>query len=257
MEVESILQQTLEDSKDTLRLLNLTTRYYEGDTTAKDTLSGAIEEFSSTLTALNDATKSYAIVDACSRLRAFLKSRGVGLPDDVQLQKTAPKAADEKPSTTRDCLDIDAAKENTRSATVNNYDDDGNAVVGNSDSERAIEPLSAEEFEAVPKYMRGRMMAGEVNAVVEKMDHLLREKRNLMQANFRRLSKTDKDRVIAWREQDTSDSAGQLFCVEKELKMTLAPKEASQLRAVIPILRHCRRIVELRGKGLIRFAVVR
>jgi hypothetical protein len=110
------------------------------------------------------------------------------------------------------------------------------------------------EFAAIAKYMRGSLTLEMVNSIVETLDRLMHEKMSLMRVDFRKLSKADKDRCIGWREQQIPETANRPFIMETELKAALTTKQVGQLRKVTPILRHCRRIVEIRQKGVARLA---
>lgn len=118
-----------------------------------------------------------------------------------------------------------------------------------------IAALDADEYAAVPKYMRGSLSLDDVNLVVDRIDAMLREKNTLMRTAFRKLSKSDKDRCISWREQEVPETANRLFIVDTELRTQLTTKQFGYMRKIVPILRHCRRIVEIRCKGLTRLTV--
>ncbi|EYC08137.1 hypothetical protein Y032_0067g136 [Ancylostoma ceylanicum] len=114
-------------------------------------------------------------------------------------------------------------------------------------------PVSAAEFEEIPKYMRGRMTCAELNEIVTKLDEFLTQKRRLLNAPFKKLSMKDKDQVSKWKEQETALTAGKLFCQEADVKTSLTDRGRTLFRSAIPCLRHVRRIKEVRIKGQVFF----
>ncbi|KHJ94926.1 hypothetical protein OESDEN_05142 [Oesophagostomum dentatum] len=75
-----------------------------------------------------------------------------------------------------------------------------------------LPPIGSEEFEEIPKYMRGRMSAAELN-------------------------------------EETAATAGKLFCQEVDLKPMLSDRAKTLFRTAVPCLRHVHRIKEVRVKG--------
>ncbi|RCN50583.1 hypothetical protein ANCCAN_03196 [Ancylostoma caninum] len=114
-------------------------------------------------------------------------------------------------------------------------------------------PVSAAEFEEIPKYMRGRMTCAELNEIVTKLDDFLTQKRRLLNAPFKKLSMKDKDQVAKWKEQETALTAGKLFCQEVDVKASLTDRARTLFRSAVPCLRHVRRIKEVRVKGQVFF----
>uniref|UniRef100_A0A1I7XKU0 SKA complex subunit 1 n=1 Tax=Heterorhabditis bacteriophora TaxID=37862 RepID=A0A1I7XKU0_HETBA len=64
-----------------------------------------------------------------------------------------------------------------------------------------VQPLTVEEFESIPKYMRGRMTESELNDIIARFDEFLLEKRRLLRVPFNKLSVKDKDQICKWKEQ--------------------------------------------------------
>ncbi|VDM69025.1 unnamed protein product [Strongylus vulgaris] len=105
-------------------------------------------------------------------------------------------------------------------------------------------PVSTEEFEEIPKYMRGRMTCAELNEIVLKLDEFLSQKRRLLNAPFKKLSMKEKDQVTKWKEQETACTSGKLFCQEVDVKPMLSDRARTLFRSAAPCLRHVRRIRE-------------
>lgn len=124
-----------------------------------------------------------------------------------------------------------------------------------------LRDLTEEEFNSVPKYMKGRITICQVNAVIGKCNEILEKKYKLLdmakkKGGMKTLSKADKDLVILYREQENSDTVGHHFFVESQLKDSLLPKDTSLLKHAGPILRQCRRCRESRGQKFVRYVVL-
>ncbi|WKY09276.1 hypothetical protein Q1695_001995 [Nippostrongylus brasiliensis] len=115
---------------------------------------------------------------------------------------------------------------------------------------RAVIPLvQPDEFETIPKYMRGRMTNEELNEVAAKFDEFLSMKRRLLNAPFKKLSMKDKEQVSKWKELEPPTIAGQLFCEDVDVKQGMRERTKNLFRAAVPCLRHVKRIKEVRVKG--------
>uniref|UniRef100_A0A183GAF6 SKA complex subunit 1 n=1 Tax=Heligmosomoides polygyrus TaxID=6339 RepID=A0A183GAF6_HELPZ len=118
-------------------------------------------------------------------------------------------------------------------------------IAGDAPSNAIIPSVTSEEFETIPKYMRGRMTISELNEIVSKFDEFLSFKRRMLNANFKKLTMKDKDQVSKWREEEPAAIAGQLFCQEADVKPQLKDRTRLLLRTALPCLRHVRRIKEV------------
>ncbi|KAK6028931.1 hypothetical protein OSTOST_04965 [Ostertagia ostertagi] len=112
-----------------------------------------------------------------------------------------------------------------------------------------IPSITPEEFEIIPKYMRGRMTLSELNDIVGKLDEFLSMKRSLLNAPFKKLPMKDKDQVCKWKEQEPTPIVGQLFCQEADVKPLMKDRSRALFRTALPCLRHVRRIKEVRHRG--------
>ncbi|BFZ01060.1 hypothetical protein BsWGS_04098 [Bradybaena similaris] len=113
--------------------------------------------------------------------------------------------------------------------------------------------ITVDEFEAVPKYMKGRLKYEKVNSIIEQLDKVFSEKYQILKLKTSSLNDLNRKRVEAFRLQE-KDSAGDVFIVEKDISDLASLKVDSNLRNVIMILRHCNILREVRGGGYVRFA---
>ncbi|KAJ1365156.1 hypothetical protein KIN20_025385 [Parelaphostrongylus tenuis] len=116
-----------------------------------------------------------------------------------------------------------------------------------------LAPISLEEFNSIPRYMRGRMSCAELNEVVSKINEFFSLKRRLLDAPFNKLRKEEKNLVCKWREKETSSNVGRIFFQEADIKPGLKIRTQAIFRHVSPCLRHVRRIREVREKGQIYY----
>ncbi|XP_005090216.1 spindle and kinetochore-associated protein 1 [Aplysia californica] len=120
-----------------------------------------------------------------------------------------------------------------------------------------LEFLTVEQFDAVPKYMKGRMTYEKVNSVIEKLDHVYVEKYKILKQKKLSLNDVNRKRYEAFRRQETKDTQGVEFVVERDISDFSSLKIDNALRKILTILRHCCLIYEIRGEGHVRFAIVR
>lgn len=130
-----------------------------------------------------------------------------------------------------------------------------------------IPSIAAEEFETVPKYMRGRLTRERVNGGVEFLNRVLLDKYTFLRQNPAKLSPDQRQKYYDWKDCETEETAGKFFVTETDLKAALAAKGSagasvpsfkldSTGRAILAILRHCGRIREVRGSGMTRFVLL-
>ncbi|KJH48107.1 hypothetical protein DICVIV_05813 [Dictyocaulus viviparus] len=112
-----------------------------------------------------------------------------------------------------------------------------------------IELVTPEEFDSIPKYMRGRISHAEMNEIIVKFNEFFAFKRKLLSTALKKLSKEEKELVYKWKERDTPITTGKLFCQEIDIKPNLKSRTRAVFQKVVPCLRHIRRIKELRDKG--------
>jgi len=125
-----------------------------------------------------------------------------------------------------------------------------------------LSPLSDAEFEAVPRYLRGRLTLARLSTFVADFNALLVDKYTLLQrTSAARLPPEQRQRYVAWKsaEQDDSSARGRPFLTEADLRhhATDRPFRFDQTaRNMLIVLRQAGRIKELRSPGVIRYVVL-
>lgn len=119
--------------------------------------------------------------------------------------------------------------------------------------------LTLNEFESIPSYMKGRAQYTSLNVAIDELNTALEEKYNFLAKPFTFYTALpDKKRYKLLRSQETKDTKGVYFLTAEELKNSANLKSETNRRLVLTILRHHKRIREIRGPGgLVRFAVIK
>ncbi|GMT09312.1 hypothetical protein PFISCL1PPCAC_609, partial [Pristionchus fissidentatus] len=164
-----------------------------------------------------------------ARARQFLKDHDVILDEDVKTAVAASRGA---------------TPPSKRSANL------AAAAAEEEESKEGVKELNKDELEDVPKYMKGRLTLAEVNEIVHALSACLKHKHELLSTHPNKLSNKDKDLVYKWREQGSETSS--IFCMDTEVRDRLHEKHKKNLKTVLPILRHVKRIREQRDKGAMR-----
>ncbi|CAL1530957.1 unnamed protein product [Lymnaea stagnalis] len=114
--------------------------------------------------------------------------------------------------------------------------------------------ITVGEFESVPKYMKGRLTYDGINCAIEQLDKAFTEKYKIMKQKKPQLSSANRKLYEAFRLQESNDTKGVHFIVEKDIAEFTNLKLDSSTRNILTILRHCGMMHEIRGAGLVRFA---
>uniref|UniRef100_A0A6A7G5Q9 SKA complex subunit 1 n=1 Tax=Hirondellea gigas TaxID=1518452 RepID=A0A6A7G5Q9_9CRUS len=117
--------------------------------------------------------------------------------------------------------------------------------------------ITIDEFEEVPKYIRGRLQYEQVNKVVDDLNKALATKYSLMRKPRSKLSLVDMKLVNVLRSQNNADTKGRMFVCGEDLKRWCDIKVDTSTRTVLTILRTAKKCQEIRGPGsMIRYTVL-
>ncbi|XP_061174605.1 spindle and kinetochore-associated protein 1-like [Saccostrea echinata] len=120
----------------------------------------------------------------------------------------------------------------------------------------ALVYITVEEFEEVPKYMKGRLNYNQVNTVIDELNKALSEKYKILGMKRTTLNDVNRKRYERYKEQESKDTKGEHFIVDTDIKEFTNFKLDSVGRSVLTILRHCGRTKEIRGGRLTRYACI-
>ena len=116
--------------------------------------------------------------------------------------------------------------------------------------------LTVEEFEKVPKYMKGRLTYDSLSVAVEEFNLAVKEKYEFLAKSLSEISLKEKKRRNILKSQDKPELKGKHFVTTDELKEFSMFKTENSKKAVITVLRHFKKIRENRGPGsAIRYVV--
>ncbi len=113
-------------------------------------------------------------------------------------------------------------------------------------------PLSADEFEALPKYLRGRITIERVNGLLEELNKVFCEKYTLLKANPAKLPFDQRQRHHDWKIQETEDTKGRYFVTDSDLKGKHFRMDQSG-RNILTLIRQAGRFKESRSAGIVRY----
>ncbi|XP_062984773.1 spindle and kinetochore-associated protein 1 [Elgaria multicarinata webbii] len=115
--------------------------------------------------------------------------------------------------------------------------------------------ITAEEFEAVPAYMRGRLTYNQVNAVIQEINKAVVSKYKIMRQPAKSMSSAARNLYFRFQAEETKDTKGEFFIVEADIEEFTQLKADKRFHSILTILRHCQRLREIRGSRLVRYAV--
>lgn len=123
---------------------------------------------------------------------------------------------------------------------------------------RKIARITEEEFDKIPKYMKGRQSLEAINKKVDEFNKAVASKYELLALPKAQLKEAAWKKVLQYRSQQSHDTRGVRFLVEDDLKANGFVFQSSKVvGSFITIMRHCCRVREIRGpERIVRFAVV-
>ncbi|TPX51576.1 hypothetical protein SeMB42_g01861 [Synchytrium endobioticum] len=124
----------------------------------------------------------------------------------------------------------------------------------------AVAYLTVSEYDAVPKYMIGRLTRDKINDLIAELNKIFDAKATLLRNTPSKLSKEARERYWEHRALITDEVKNRCFIIEKDIK-EYAPQGCQfkldpSGRSVISVLRHLNRIKEMRGGGCTRFVLM-
>ncbi|XP_066038352.1 spindle and kinetochore-associated protein 1 [Chamaea fasciata] len=115
--------------------------------------------------------------------------------------------------------------------------------------------ITTEEYESVPGYLKGRITYDQVNAVVQQINKAVVEKYKILYQPLKSMSAPIRNLYHRFTEEETRDTKGLFFIVEADIKEFTQLKLDKRFYSILSILRHCQRVKEVRGSGLIHYII--
>ncbi|XP_076035897.1 SKA complex subunit 1-like [Oratosquilla oratoria] len=133
---------------------------------------------------------------------------------------------------------------------------DGSKVVKGKKNWKPFQFITVEEFETVPKYIRGRLQYDQVNKAVTELNKTLEAKYALLSRPRNKLRPMELKNVHVFKQQETTETAGTRFVVDSDIKQYSKLRLDTAGRAMLTVLRTLKHLQEIRGPGnLMRYAV--
>ncbi|XP_018416516.1 PREDICTED: spindle and kinetochore-associated protein 1 [Nanorana parkeri] len=120
---------------------------------------------------------------------------------------------------------------------------------------KEMELITVQEFETVPAYMKNRLTYEQINSLIEEVNKAVVGKYKIMQQPLKALNNVARKQLGRFKDEETKDTKGQFFIVEQDIKEFTQLKVDKRFLGMLNILRHCHRMRELRGKGIVRYVI--
>ncbi|NXR98073.1 SKA1 protein, partial [Oxylabes madagascariensis] len=188
------------------------------------------------------------------RLRDLLKNMQKAAERE---QKEAQHLLEHKPSylpkPTQSCIAVPAVKHEGKTKAVEPKCAKKPAKETKAIKEAAL--ITAQEFESVPTYLKGRITYDQINAVVQQMNKAVVDKYKILYQPLKSMKASARNLYHRFMEEETKDTKGAFFIVEADIKEFTELKLDKRFHSILSILRHCQRVREVRGSGLIRYII--
>ncbi|XP_037364404.1 spindle and kinetochore-associated protein 1 [Talpa occidentalis] len=115
--------------------------------------------------------------------------------------------------------------------------------------------LTSDEFNAIPAYMKSRLTYCQINDVIKEMNKAILGKYKILHQPKKSVSSVARNLYHRFMDEETKDTKGHYFIVEADIKEFTALKVDKRFHVILNILRHCRRLSEVRGGGLTRYVI--
>ncbi|XP_066208589.1 spindle and kinetochore-associated protein 1 isoform X1 [Saccopteryx leptura] len=116
--------------------------------------------------------------------------------------------------------------------------------------------ITSEEFNGIPMYMKSRLTYCQINDVIKEINKAIVSKYKILHHPKKStMSSVNRNLYHRFIDEETKDTKGHYFIVEADIKEFTALKVDKRFHVMLNILRHCRRLSEVRGGGLTRYVI--
>ncbi|XP_077319133.1 SKA complex subunit 1 [Lithobates pipiens] len=120
---------------------------------------------------------------------------------------------------------------------------------------KEMELITVQEFESVPAYMKNRLTYDQINSLIEEINKAVVGKYKIMQQPLKNLNNLARKQLGRFKDDESKDTKGQFFIVDQDIKEFTQQKVDKRFHGMLNILRHCHRMREMRGKGVVRYVI--
>uniref|UniRef100_A0A1A8KJS4 SKA complex subunit 1 n=1 Tax=Nothobranchius kuhntae TaxID=321403 RepID=A0A1A8KJS4_NOTKU len=121
---------------------------------------------------------------------------------------------------------------------------------------REMKFITMPEFESIPQYMKGRVSYEQLNAVVDGFNSAVTAKYRILSQPLKTLNNHSRRLQQRFRDQETKDTKGHFFVVDDDIQEFTQMKVDKRFQGILNMLRHCQRLRQLRGGGLVRYVLL-
>uniref|UniRef100_A0A673VJI8 SKA complex subunit 1 n=1 Tax=Suricata suricatta TaxID=37032 RepID=A0A673VJI8_SURSU len=104
-------------------------------------------------------------------------------------------------------------------------------------------------------YMKSRLTYCQINDVIKEINKAVVSKYKILHQPKKSMNSVARNLYHRFIDEETKDTKGQYFIVEADIKEFTALKADKRFHVMLNILRHCRRLSEVRGGGLTRYVI--
>ncbi|XP_006837554.1 PREDICTED: spindle and kinetochore-associated protein 1 isoform X1 [Chrysochloris asiatica] len=115
--------------------------------------------------------------------------------------------------------------------------------------------ITSDEFSGVPAYMKSRLTYCQINDVIKEINKAVASKYKIVHQPKKSMSSVVRNLYHRFIEEETKDTKGHYFVVEADIKEFTALKIDKRFHVILNILRHCKRLSEVRGGRLTRYVI--
>ncbi|KAM4802932.1 SKA complex subunit 1 [Urocitellus parryii] len=115
--------------------------------------------------------------------------------------------------------------------------------------------ITTEEFSGVPAYMKSRLTYCQINDVIKEINKAVVSKYKIVHQPKSSMNSVARNLYQRFINEETKDTKGQYFIVEADIKEFTTLKTDKRFHVILNILRHCRRLSEVRGGGITRYVI--
>uniref|UniRef100_A0A4X1UHG2 SKA complex subunit 1 n=1 Tax=Sus scrofa TaxID=9823 RepID=A0A4X1UHG2_PIG len=115
--------------------------------------------------------------------------------------------------------------------------------------------ITSDEFNGIPAYMKSRLTYCQINDVIKEINKAVVGKYKILHQPKKSMNSVARNLYHRFIDEETKETKGHYFIVEADIKEFTALKVDKRFHVILNILRHCRRLSEVRGGGLTRYVI--
>ncbi|XP_021570224.1 spindle and kinetochore-associated protein 1 isoform X2 [Carlito syrichta] len=104
-------------------------------------------------------------------------------------------------------------------------------------------------------YMKSRLTYYQVNDVIKEINKAVISKYKILHQSKKSMNSVTRNLYHRFIDEETKDTKGHYFIVEADIKEFTTLRVDKKFHMLLNILRHCRRLSEVRGGGLTRYVI--